>query len=304
VAHPQIAAFARLATGSAKAIRSISGQNTQIARSVHDMAYDPVRDEIYFIQPHAHAILVFKGDANGDVPPLRKIIGPKTQIVELNEAIGRLALDTVNHEICVPVGPKVLIFPQTAEGDVAPIRVLQGPDTQMYASTCTIDPVHNLLIVAGRSPGWGRRLQPIEIITDTNLAARRKSLDGDDSIGQILIFDRTASGNTKPLRIIRGAKTLLSTTQFIMATYPPKGWILGGVWGATYGETAESSEEAMVGVFSIYDSGNVAPHWTIGGPHGILRQARGVTLDVKHKTVIISDKQLNAVLSFELPELF
>lgn len=84
-----------------------------------------------------------------NAPPLREIIGPKTQIVELNEAIGRLALNTVNHEMCVPIGPKVLIFPQTAERDLAPIRVLQEPDTQMYALTFTIDPVQKLLIVAG-----------------------------------------------------------------------------------------------------------------------------------------------------------
>ena len=133
---------------------------------------------------------------------------------------------------------------------------------------------------------------------------RRKSLDGDDSVGQLAIYDRTASGNTKPLRVIRGSKTLLSHPQLLATTYSPKGWILAAVWGSEFGETSESSENSLVGVFSIYDNGNVAPHWTIGGPNGILRQARSVALDVKNKTVIISDKALNAVLSFEFPEIF
>ena len=265
------------------------------------MAYDQARDEIYVIQPHASAVMVFKGDANGNVPPIRLIMGPKTQIEMHNEAIGRICLDSVNHELYLPNGPKVLVFPQTAEGDVAPTRVLTGPDTQMYASTCSVDPVHNLLIVSGRSPGWGARIGVFDVLTRTNL---RRSLDGEDSIGQLLIFDRTASGNTKPLRIIRGSKTLLSTTQMLMTTYTPKGWIFAAVWGSEFGETSESSEAAMVGVFHISDSGNIAPRWTIGGPNGILRQARGVTLDVQHKTVIISDKALNAVLSFEFPEVF
>jgi hypothetical protein len=301
VAHPQIAVFARLANGNAKAIRTIAGQNSLINRSIHDMGYDPVRDEIYVRPSSSNAILVFKGTANGDVPPIRKIMGPKTQITGVGEAAGRLTLDEVNHEIYVPQGRRILVFPQLAEEDVAPIRILEGPDTQMFASTVGIDPVHDLMIVSGRSPGWGARINVMDTIDNAN---RRKSLDGDDSIGQLLIFNRTASGNTKPLRIIRGSKTLLSTTQALMTTYPTKGWILAAIWGSTFGETAESSEAALVGVFSIYDNGNVAPHWTIGGPNGVLRQARGVALDVKHKTVIVSDKQLNSVLSFEFPEIF
>ncbi len=89
-----------------------------------------------------------------------------------------------------------------------------------------------------------------------------------------------------------------------LAPQQPRGWIFGAVEGSDWGETAESSEASFVGVWSIHDNGDVPPRWTIGGPHGILRQARGVALDVKNKTVIISDKALNGVLSFEFPELF
>ncbi len=81
-------------------------------------------------------------------------------------------------------------------------------------------------------------------------------------------------------------------------------WILGAVEGSDYGETAEFSENSFVGVWSIYDNGDVAPHWTIGGPRGVLRQARAVALDVKHKEVIISDKQMNGVITFSFPEIF
>ena len=188
---------------------------------------------------------------------------------------------------------------------MAPIRILKGPDTQLGAAAITVDPVHNLLIVSGRSLGWADWPEgasaPEVVIKGTS--SLRDTLE-NGSAGQIAIFNRTASGNTKPLRVITGSKTLLSSPQALMTTYPPRGWILGTVGGSDYGEITMNSTRSFVGVWSIDDNGDVAPRWTIGGPNGILRQARGVTLDVKNKTVIVSDKALNAVLSFEFPEIF
>ena len=65
-----------------------------------------------------------------------------------------------------------------------------------------------------------------------------------------------------------------------------------------------ASDKSFVGVWSIDDSGDVPPQWTIAGSKGALRQPRGLTLDPKNKTVIVSDKYLNAVLTYSFPELF
>ncbi len=277
MAHPQIAAFARLAEGSARATRSIAGQNTLITRTIHDMAYDPVRDEIVIPQFFAFAILTFKGDANGDVPPIRKIFGPHTQ---LNHPM-RLALDAVHGEIFVPQGKSVLVFPREAEGDVEPIRVLKGPDTMLGASALTVDPVHNLLIVSG---GGGGEDSGEEI----GEGGRRE--------GHILIFNRTDSGNTKPRSVISGPGVQGAT---LMTTYPPRGFILAAVHRG-----GRSSDQGYVGVWSINDNGNVPPRWTIGGPKGLLRDTRGVVVDAKHKAVIVSDKYVNGVLTYSFPEIF
>jgi hypothetical protein len=59
-----------------------------------------------------------------------------------------------------------------------------------------------------------------------------------------------------------------------------------------------------VGVWHIDDNGRVPPRFTIGGPDGVLRQGRGLALDPKNHTVIASDKELNAVLTFQVPEIF
>lgn len=150
MAHPQIAAFARLADGDAKATRSIAGQNSLITRDIHDMAYNPLTDEIVIPQARAQAIMTYRGGANGDEKPIRVINGPDTQLATPM----RLGLDAVHKEIFVPSyrRDEILVFPSDAEGNVAPIRIIKGPDTQLGATALTIDPIHNLLIVAGPRP--------------------------------------------------------------------------------------------------------------------------------------------------------
>jgi len=59
-----------------------------------------------------------------------------------------------------------------------------------------------------------------------------------------------------------------------------------------------------VGVWSISDNGDLPAHWTIGGPKGVLRMPRGIALDVKNQNIMVSDKRLNAVLTFQFPEVF
>ena len=67
-------------------------------------------------------------------------------------------------------------------------------------------------------------------------------------------------------------------------------------------ETLEVVARAYVGVWDQDDNGDVAPLWTIARGH--IYMPRGLTIDSKHKTVIVSDKFLNAVMTFSLPELF
>ena len=47
---------------------------------------------------------------------------------------------------------------------------------------------------------------------------------------------------------------------------------------------------------------DVAPRWTVA--KGYLYMPRGLTLDPKKKTVIVSDKYMNSVMTFSLPELY
>ena len=239
------------------------------------MAYDPIRDEIVVPQFYAQAIMTYRGEANGNEAPIRIIRGPDTQIA--NPA--RLTLDPVHGEIFVPLDGRLLVFPRDGQGNVAPIRVIEGPETQMDANAVVVDPTRNLILVSGNSPG-------------------RTRTPSGDRLGQVLIFNRTDNGNVKPRAIIRGPKSGIVNTG-LMAVYPPRGLFLLGIRSEE-----NSSPENFVGVWSVNDNGDVPPRWMIGGPNAILRQIRGITLDPKHKEVIISDKYLNAVLTFSFPEIF
>ena len=85
----------------------------------------------------------------------------------------------------------------------------------------------------------------------------------------------------------------------LMTTYPPKSLILAAVHRG-----GRNSDQAYVGVWSINDNGVVAPRYTIGGPKGLLRDTRGVAVDPKHKAVIVSDKYVNGVATYSIPEIF
>src|ERR1051326_393675 len=107
---------------------------------MHDIHYNALRDEFYVANPFAQAVLTFRGGAQGEEPPIRLIQGPKTSLQ--NPAV--LEVDNVNNEIFVPLGAEIPVFPLTANGDVAPSRVLRGKVSGWTAgSGSAVDPVHN-----------------------------------------------------------------------------------------------------------------------------------------------------------------
>ncbi|MBI4463227.1 MAG: hypothetical protein HY647_00850 [Acidobacteria bacterium] len=251
-------------------MRKIEGQKTRLGRTMHAIVYDEIHDEFFVPVPFPQAILAFRGGANGEEAPIRVIQGPLTQL----NYPDRLAVDPVNNEIFVPQDDEVLVFPRGGNGSVAPVRVLKGPDTQLGASALAVDAIHNLLIVGGR----GRQGE------------------------RLLIFNRTDQGNAKPKASIGGPKSGLLNIGGPFAVYPPTGKIVVSVRGGSVADLV--AEDSFVGVWSIYDNGDVPPQYRIGGPRGVLKMVRGVTLNPKHKELIVSDKRLNSVMTFYLPEIF
>jgi len=190
----------------------------------------------------------------------------------------RIEVDSVHDEIIVPNNTSILVFPRKANGNVAPIREIRGPDTMLRsANSAVVDPVHDLLVVG------------------LNQAGRR------GSPGALLIFNRTDNGNVKPRAVIQGPKSGITRINQI-ALNPQRGLIVA----TQPGEVADMEPEgAYIGVWNVTDNGDVPPRWLIrANARTAMKKPRGVVLDFKNKEMIVADMRLNSVITYYFPEIF
>lgn len=259
-----------------------------LVRSGHYMEYDQVNDEIMIANAFAQAILYFKGDAKDNDAPIRVLMGPHTQIQSPDFG---LAVDNVNDELYVTEHTRILVFDRRASGDVPPKRILEGPKTELenpYGTAAVrgigVDPIHNVIVVTGYF----------------------------QNRGHILIFDRTASGNTAPIRKITGPKSMLRGASYSVRVYPPKGYILNPTGGS-------------IGVWSVFDNGEIPPLYLLqnasppkdtgfaglgggdeGGPGGEGGGAGGMgdRFTFNPKTKELFSNRGSMVEAFSFPEIF
>lgn len=133
------------AVGNQAPIRILQGPHTLLGEDA--VAIDPVNDEIYGARENA--VLVYPRTANGDVAPIRILRGPKTQI---RNAL-RMAIDPINNLLVVAddtaAKPGLFIFDRTANGDVAPLRIITGPSTGIVRpQSVQVDPPRKQILVA------------------------------------------------------------------------------------------------------------------------------------------------------------
>ena len=265
--------------------RMIEGQATLLSRSVHNIRYDPIHDEIVAGNPVAQAVLVFRGGADGEEPPIRIIQGPRTMLWDPDH----VDIDPVHNEIIVPEGDKILVFPREANGDVPPIRVIQGPDTRLgKARAIAIDPVNKLIIVSTDKVGGPASSEDMP----------------DRAKGAILIFDRTANGNVKPRGVIPGFGAI---NDIVVS---PKGWLLVPLgsrgWTAQGVGSEDQNRHSGIGIWSVHDTGNISPRWILGGPQTNLRGGGGgmgnIALNPQEKELIVYED--SGLAGYYLPEIF
>ena len=241
------------------------------------MAYDYVHDEIVVTSALAQALLTFKGDANGEEAPIRVIQGDKTGILAVG-ALDKVTIDAEHGEYYITTPrQEVRVFARDGVGNVAPIRVLSGPDTQLSVGrqkegifegkggnpSIRIDPIHNLLFV------------PVNDYSNTSQALNEP---------KILVFERTASGNTKPRAVIRGAS--------LGAIYPPKNRLI-------------DHRKGNFEIWNVPTTGEVAQPMVRIPAQLEPRESGGViALDAAHKEVIVATAAGNTIKTFYIPELF
>jgi len=285
-------------------------------------------------------IAAFARLANGNIKPTRTILG---QLTAITRNIHGFDYDPVKDEIVVPQfhAQAILTYRGGANGDEAPIRMIQGPDVKIAnTDKVIIDGIHRetyvpvigaIMVFPSDANG---NVAPIRVLKgpDTGIPPKGSlppavAVDPIHDLlivgggGGLMFFNRTDSGNVKPRSILRAAGNAGMGAPYL---YPERGLIFTTVRPRRNGEArgaAEAaanpgtvgnenynqySETSYVGVWSINDSGEAAPRWVIAAPpNGPLRDPVGtVTVDAKRQDVFVPDRYTNSIYIYHVPEIF
>lgn len=186
---PEIVIYRKGAAGDEQPIRRIRGDNTGLD-APHGIVVDE-KNQLLFVNTWGHhsnfripgtgryyppAIKVYPLNASGDTPPLRVITGDRTQL----NWPAAMKLNPENGDVYVAndIGQSILVFRNaaSAQGNVAPMRVLKGPNTRLrYPTGVALDLKHQELWISNLG----------------NASAT--------------VYPLMATGDAPPLRIIRSA---------------------------------------------------------------------------------------------------
>jgi len=251
-AGDNVLVFAAGSKGNASPIATIAGPNTNL-RSVHSIAVDS-SGKIYVGtsvgKDELAGVAVFAAGSNGDVKPEAIITGSSTRIQNADgmaiDLTGTLFVANVLGEAGYT---GVLVFPGGSDGNVTPSVVIGGTRTGIdWPAGVALDARGNIYVAdAGRygspasirvySAGSNGNVPPIATISgsDTGLIGRHVrgiSLDRkenlyvtndgrDGTASRITIFKAGSNGNVKPLAVISGDNTGLSSAVGIaIGPYP------------------------------------------------------------------------------------
>jgi Lactonase, 7-bladed beta-propeller len=253
-----ITVYVRTANGDVWPIRTIQ---TGLDHP-HTLGMDLLHQELFvpnnLMDVQQPAVNVYDLDASypGNDSPKRTITGALTG---LNRPSG-LAVDSVNQELYVANdvvgGSSITVYPLGANGNVAPVRTLQGALTGIEGPIgMAVDPVHDELIVASYR------------------------VAGD---GTISVFPRTADGNVLPLRTIQGTLTGFNRPQGLALDLVHDEIVVANSYFST-------SSPGNVLVFARSASGNVAPLRQISGPDTALCNPIGLVLDLVNGEIVTAN---------------
>jgi len=281
-------------------------------------------------------VAAFARLANGNVGPKRVITG---QGSKLGRTIHGLAYDAVHDEIVVPnaLADAILIFRGNANGPEPPVRVIQGPHTELVTPhAVSLDVEHGEMLVASLT---GRRIYVFSWNANGNVAPLRIIMGPKTDLGHIVgiavdparnllaaansedivVFNRTDSGDVAPRARIAGPKTGIGDEPWQMEFYGGRIFVAASnhlhqnlYSGVTLKGTATKVPDdpwlnpnlGFIGVWNITDNGDVPPRAIIRGPFSGLLHPVGLALNPKDGEIYISDSVRNGVLSFLVPDFF
>ena len=269
--------------------RMISGPKTKLGAP--GIYVDPVTGEIFSVDTThgslagaGNRLVVFSRTAEGNVAPDRELLIPHRGFA--------IAVDEEARELFLTVQnpPAVVIYPKTATGNEAPLRILEGLGTQLAdVRGIALDTKNQWMYVANRggsSVNEGMGWSGVQILekggTRTwtiprDLEAHLVPGSGRFRAPSITVYPLKAGGDTPPIRVIQGPKTQLGWPAFIDLDVEHQELFVANAW------------EHSILVFRATDSGNVAPIRVLKGTRTGLDNPYGVALDENNGELIVAN---------------
>lgn len=240
---------------------------------------DTRNGELYAVNNDSHdTMVIFSREAAGNVAPQSELTIP-------HGAFG-IAIDEANQELFLSVqhDSGIVVYRKGARGEEAPIRLLQGPRTRLAnPHGIALDPKTNLMFVANhgsvalrnRDVGdWLDGHAPANWPLDRGFAVPGS---GKTFPPSIIVYSRTAAGDSPPVRSIEGPHTLLNW---------PTGVAMDSERGEIY--VANNAGESIL-VFDAAASGDVAPRRVLAGSKTTLKNPTSVALDPRNRELWVTN---------------
>ncbi len=255
------------------------------------IAVDEQHQELFLTVQHDSAIVVYRKEAVGKEDPIRLLQGDRTRLADPHG----IALDTKNdlifvtnhgsmHRVSRDAGawmesdrylsvlrrvnwplsrdfavpgsgkiqpPSITVYERTASGDAAPVRVIEGPNTQL---------------------NW-----PTGIAVHSE---RGEVFIANDAGDSVLVFEVAAKGDVAPVRVLQGPRTgLKSPTGLFLDTKNDELWV------ANFGDHTATA-------YPITAEGDTPPLRTIrsappGTPSLMIGNPGAVAYDTKREEILV-----------------
>jgi len=265
--------------------RIIAGSKARIDRNC-GIYVDPKNGDLYATSLDVQDMLVVHPyGAHGDVPPARTLRTPPRNV--------SIAVDEETQEMFLPTQypAAVVVYRKMAEGNEAALRILEGKHTQLVdPNAVVVDSKNGLLYVGNNTStsdtgGWTR---PTFLAPGNPYPRWQVPNRGDGGrlviagtgrfeLPAITVYPRTASGDTPPLRVIKGPRTQIK-------------WIARIDLDVERQElfVANDSDHSIL-VFRATDSGDVAPIRVLKGPRTGLKNPTDVRVDTKNNEIVVAN---------------
>lgn len=203
----------------------------------------------------ADSVNIYSLDQHGVTRPIEHIRGAKTGLL----GAGAVALDADHNVYVADISGSyqsaILVYPAGQYGNIAPVRTITGPDTDMGIATgLAVDSAGNIYVTS-----W---------FTSSSCA------------GSVTEYAAGASGDAAPIAEIKGPETELCVTGGIAVDSNGNSYVTSG-----------HQHGSSINVYAAGSTGNVRPRIAIFGKRTLLNYALpgGITLDAGNNIYVAAN---------------